>query len=135
MSEQSTTSPQKARPLAGSVGRNIGLVIALGVLVVVGWLTSGADFMNLDNMLVILRLASVIGVVAIGMTFVITAGGIDLSVGAIAAIAGAVACTRLVGAADEGAVTTAIMACTWALVVCVLLGLLSRLALHRGLAA
>ena len=34
-------------------------------------------------MLTILRLASVIGVVSIGMTFVIIGGGIDLSVGAI----------------------------------------------------
>jgi ribose transport system permease protein len=38
-------------------------------------------------MLTILRLASVIGVVSIGMTFVITGGGIDLSVGAIVALA------------------------------------------------
>ena len=37
-------------------------------------------------MLTILRLASVIGVVSIGMTFVITGGGIDLSVGAIVAL-------------------------------------------------
>jgi ribose transport system permease protein len=34
-----------------------------------------------------LRLASTIGVVSVGMTFVITGGGIDLSVGAIAALA------------------------------------------------
>jgi len=37
--------------------------------------------------LTILRLASVIGVVSIGMTFVITAGGIDLSVGAVVGLA------------------------------------------------
>ena len=37
-------------------------------------------------MLTILRLASVIGVVSIGMTFVIIGGGIDLSVGAIVAL-------------------------------------------------
>ena len=38
-------------------------------------------------MLTILRFASVIGVVSIGMTFVIIGGGIDLSVGAIVALA------------------------------------------------
>ena len=38
-------------------------------------------------MLTILRLAATIGVVSIGMTFVIIGGGIDLSVGAILALA------------------------------------------------
>ena len=37
-------------------------------------------------MLTILRLAATIGVVSVGMTFVITGGGIDLSVGAIVAL-------------------------------------------------
>ena len=37
-------------------------------------------------MLTILRLASVIGVVSVGMTFVIIGGGIDLSVGALVAL-------------------------------------------------
>jgi ribose transport system permease protein len=42
----------------------------------------------------VLRLAAVIGVVSIGMTFVITGGGIDLSVGAIVALS-SVWCTTL----------------------------------------
>jgi ribose transport system permease protein len=70
-----------------SVGRNLGLVIALVVLIAVGGVTAGDRFLSVDNMLTILRLASVIGVVSIGMTFVITGGGIDLSVGAIVALA------------------------------------------------
>ena len=45
-------------------------------------------------MLTILRLAAVIGVVSVGMTFVITGGGIDLSVGAIVALS-SVWCTTL----------------------------------------
>jgi ribose transport system permease protein len=49
--------------------------------------TAGDRFASVDNLLTILRLASVIGVVSIGMTFVITGGGIDLSVGAIVALA------------------------------------------------
>src|SRR5690606_32589154 len=43
-------------------------------------------FLDPANALTILRLASVIGVVSIGMTFVIIGGGIDLSVGALVAI-------------------------------------------------
>jgi ribose transport system permease protein len=67
--------------------RNLGLVIALVLLCLVGVITAGDRFASTDNLLTILRLASVIGVVSIGMTFVITAGGIDLSVGAVVGLA------------------------------------------------
>jgi len=76
-----------ARALSSPAGRNLGLVIALAILIVVGIATGGDRFASTNNMLTILRLASVIGVVSIGMTFVITGGGIDLSVGAIVALA------------------------------------------------
>ena len=74
------------RVMSSSVGRNLGLVIVLLILVGVGVYTAGDRFADVDNMLTILRLASVIGVVSIGMTFVIIGGGIDLSVGAIVAL-------------------------------------------------
>ncbi|WP_134740981.1 ABC transporter permease [Nocardioides sp. 503] len=70
----------------------------------------------------VLRNSAPVLLVALGMTLVIATRGIDLSVGAIAAIAGAVACTYIVGS-DEGAAGTAIVASTTALGVCVLLGL------------
>ena len=73
--------------MGSSVGRNLGLVVALVVLCVVGVATAGEQFASVDNALTILRLAAVIGVVSVGMTFVITGGGIDLSVGAIVALA------------------------------------------------
>ncbi|MPY79533.1 MAG: ABC transporter permease [Actinophytocola sp.] len=71
---------------SGPAGRNLGLVIALALLCVVGLITAGDRFVSFDNLMTILRLASVIGVVSVGMTFVITGGGIDLSVGAIVAL-------------------------------------------------
>ena len=74
------------RVLASSAGRNLGLVVALILLCLVGMATDD-QFASVDNALTILRLASVIGVVSIGMTFVITGGGIDLSVGALVALA------------------------------------------------
>jgi ribose transport system permease protein len=82
-------APQTAlgRIMASSVGRNLGLVLALVILMIIGVVTAGDRFANVDNMLTILRLASVIGVVSVGMTFVIIGGGIDLSVGAIVALA------------------------------------------------
>jgi ribose transport system permease protein len=72
----------------GSVGlaRNLGLVIALVILCIVGVVTAGDRFASTDNLMTILRLATVTGIVAVGMTFVITGGGIDLSVGAIVAL-------------------------------------------------
>ena len=60
----------------------------------VGVITAGDRFADLNNVLTILRLAAVIGVVSVGMTFVITGGGIDLSVGAILALS-SVWCTTL----------------------------------------
>jgi ribose transport system permease protein len=62
-------------------------VVALLILVIVGVATAGERFASVDNLLTILRFASTIGVVSIGMTFVIIGGGIDLSVGAILALA------------------------------------------------
>ena len=64
------------------------------LICVVGVVTAGDRFANIDNVLTILRLAAVIGVVSVGMTFVITGGGIDLSVGAIVALA-SVWCTTV----------------------------------------
>jgi ribose transport system permease protein len=69
------------------VVRNLGLVIALVIVCIVGVITAGDRFASTDNVVTILRLAAVVGVVSIGMTFVITGGGIDLSVGAILALA------------------------------------------------
>jgi ribose transport system permease protein len=72
--------------LAGPLGRNLGLIIALALLCIAGVVTAGDRFADVDNVLTILRLASVIGVVSVGMTFVIIGGGIDLSVGALVAL-------------------------------------------------
>ena len=80
--------------LRTSIGRNAGLVVALLLICVVGAITAGDRFTSTDNALTILRLAATIGVVSIGMTFVIIGGGIDLSVGAIVALS-SVWCTTV----------------------------------------
>jgi ribose transport system permease protein len=89
--DRGTTSPRSARGngrglLAGPLGRNLGLVVALVLLCIAGAVTAGDRFADVDNVLTILRLAAVIGVVSVGMTFVIIGGGIDLSVGALVAL-------------------------------------------------
>jgi ribose transport system permease protein len=47
-----------------------------------------SNFLKLENILNILRQLAPIGVVALGMTFAIISGGIDLSVGSLVALAG-----------------------------------------------
>ncbi|WP_426367162.1 ABC transporter permease [Streptomyces sp. E-08] len=67
--------------------RNLSLLGVLAALILVGGLTRPAEFLAGSNLQLVLTQASVIGVVTVGMTFVITSGGIDLSVGAIVALA------------------------------------------------
>lgn len=50
-------------------------------------------FLTATNILNMLRQLSINGIIAVGMTFVIITGGIDLSVGSICALAGIVACS------------------------------------------
>ena len=88
---------------AASPGRSLSLPVSrmqlqeyalVGVvllLIVAGAILEPDAFLSSDNMLNVLRQGSVVGVLAIGMTFVIATAGIDLSVGsmvAAAAIAG-----------------------------------------------
>ncbi|CAL9352797.1 ABC transporter permease [Streptomyces sp. Tu 3180] len=67
--------------------RSLSLLGVLAALVVVGGITAPDEFLAVSNLQLVLTQASVIGVVTVGMTFVITSGGIDLSVGAIVALA------------------------------------------------
>lgn len=70
-----------------SLGHSLGLILALVALIIIGVVTSGEQFTSVNNLMVILRQAAVIGVISIGVTFVITSGGIDLSVGSVMGLA------------------------------------------------
>jgi ribose transport system permease protein len=101
MTAASPTLPAEASgdPGAARAWRRIQLQEAALPAVVILLLVAGtiADrdaFLTRDNLLTVLTQTSVVGVVAVGMTFVIATGGIDLSVGsmlAAAAIAGGLA--------------------------------------------
>jgi ribose transport system permease protein len=62
----------------------IGPILALVILVVVGALMN-PNFLSAGNISNVLSRSAFIGIIAVGMTFVITAGGLDLSVGSMAA--------------------------------------------------
>ncbi|MDO6614804.1 MULTISPECIES: ABC transporter permease [Pacificibacter] len=62
----------------------MGPILALIVLVLVGAALNG-NFLSAGNVSNVLSRSAFIGIIAVGMTFVITAGGLDLSVGSMAA--------------------------------------------------
>jgi len=62
----------------------IGPLLALLILVVIGALLN-PNFLSANNISNVLSRSAFIGIIAVGMTFVITAGGLDLSVGSMAA--------------------------------------------------
>jgi ribose transport system permease protein len=74
-----------------------GLVAVLVAGVVFSPIVKGQNvFLTLDNFADIIRSVSVSGILAVGMTFVIIAGGIDLSVGALLGFSGIVLATTMV---------------------------------------
>ena len=80
---------------------NFAPLVALLVLFVISAVAS-PYFLQPQNLLNILRQVSYSGIIALGMTFVIIAGGIDLSVGSMMALVGALAIALLDRAVDHG---------------------------------
>ncbi|WP_417722993.1 ABC transporter permease [Salipiger sp.] len=62
----------------------LGPVLALIALVILG-ASLNSNFLSYGNVTNVLARSAFIGIIAVGMTFVITGGGIDLSVGSMAA--------------------------------------------------
>ncbi len=63
----------------------LGPILGLVVLCIVGT-SLNTDFATLDNAMNVLTRTAFIGIIAVGMCFVIISGGIDLSVGSMAAL-------------------------------------------------
>jgi ribose transport system permease protein len=85
-------APEPAPTLRARLGALERQEYALGIVVValfvVGAILKPDSFPTWDNVRNMLTQASVVGVLAIGMTFVIATAGIDLSVGSMVAAAG-----------------------------------------------
>lgn len=91
--------------------REFALLGVVVLLIVAGTLINDR-FLTSSNMLTVLTQASVVGVVSVGMTFVITTAGIDLSVGAMlaaASIAGGTVAESLTGAEGIGFLAGALL--------------------------
>jgi erythritol transport system permease protein len=77
-------------PRVSQVLFRLRAVIALAVLVIVFSVLS-SEFLTTGNLSILVKHAAINAILAIGMTFVILSGGIDLSVGSIAGLCGMVA--------------------------------------------
>jgi ribose transport system permease protein len=95
MSTTTAQAPGGRTPRSGRLALPAGLKLqeyalvgVIIVLLIVGAILKPDTFPTTDNFRAILTQASVVGVLAIGMTFVIATAGIDLSVGSIVAAAG-----------------------------------------------
>lgn len=85
-----TSTPTRARPaLPALLGRH-GVLAALSALILFGALRYDG-FLSAYNVFAVLGYNSMFGMIALGMAFVIMTGGIDLSVGSVAALASVVA--------------------------------------------
>src|SRR5215217_5482917 len=87
------------------LGPTTGAVIALVVLVVGNALLT-PNFATASNFWNVTLQVSTVLLVAIGMTLVIATGGIDLSVGSVMAVAGAIAAVTL----DRGIAVAVVLA-------------------------
>jgi len=76
--------------------RQFGTLIGLVLLCAALWILT-PHFLTVSNLVNIVEQTSINAIVAVGMTFVILSGGIDLSVGSIVALAGVVLGTALQG--------------------------------------
>ncbi|MFC4637752.1 ABC transporter permease [Deinococcus hohokamensis] len=85
-------TPTSSLPVSAPPGKGLlswigALGPLLGLLVLMLVATSlNPDFLTVSNLSNVLTRAAFIGIIAVGMTFVIISGGIDLSVGSLAAL-------------------------------------------------
>lgn len=81
-------------PIRAYFKRNLGVLIGLGLLCIITTLLTD-KFLTSGNITNILRQISSNALIAFGMTFVILSGGIDLTVGSIIAVSGAISVSMM----------------------------------------
>lgn len=111
----------------------LGPIAGLVLLCIAGALLN-PEFATLDNAMNVLTRTAFIGIIAVGMCFVIICGGIDLSVGSMAAlIAGAVILLmNRLGEAGWGSTIVVVLGMGFALLLGAIFGLAHGLLITRG---
>lgn len=96
----------------GKVLQEYGVLIAFIVLILINVVFPTGSFFSPENLRNLVAQSAYVGIIAIGMTFVILTGGIDLSVGSLVALCGAVGVLALNKVGDTGpAVVVCALAC------------------------
>ena len=116
--EHAESHGARAAALWGKL-HGFGPVVGLVLLCIAGTLLNG-EFATMDNGLNVLTRTAFIGIIAVGMCFVIISGGIDLSVGSMAAlIAG---CVILVMNKAAGSMGSPVMVVALGMLLALVLG-------------
>ncbi len=126
MSDAATTSATSPTPRREIDLRAVAPFVALAALLVFGALVN-PNFLGIDNLTNVVTRSAFIAVIAVGATFVISAGGLDLSVGSMAAFVAGTMILFLNAAPVEGAVPMIALAMLMALGVGALCGLANGL--------
>ena len=105
--------------------QKLGPVIGLLLIIVIISIMS-PSFLTLNNLFNVLRQVSINALIAFGMTFVILTGGIDLSVGSILALTGAVTAGMMSGGMDP------LLAMLLGVLLGVILGAINGLIIAKG---
>lgn len=78
-----------------------GVLVAFGLLMALSTWREGFDFLSFENFRTILNSNAAVGILAVGMTFVIVSAGIDLSVGSMVVLAAAIGVTVMNWASER----------------------------------
>jgi len=106
----------------------IGLVLAIvGLCLVAGWLSPG--FLTPNNLLNVVRQASVVGVAAIGLTFVVLVRGVDVSVAGVITVVATIA-TGVMNGSDANIPLAVAVAIVLGLAIGTFNGLLASRGVH-----
>ncbi len=116
--ESSGSNDAKSRRPRMSVQKFLqewGVLVAFGLLLAISTWREGFDFLSFENFRTMLNSNAAVGILAVGMTFVIVSAGIDLSVGSIVVLAAAIGVTTMNWAAgrewsEGGSVTLGVAA-------------------------
>ena len=112
---------------------SVGPALGLALLCVAG-VALNRDFASAANVLNVLSRTAFIGIIGVGMCFVITTGGIDLSVGSMAALIAGCVILFINAAAPflHSAVTAVVLGATLAVVIGAICGLAHGLLVTKG---
>lgn len=131
MTTDATTPASAPSPRREIDLRAVAPFVALAALLVFGALVN-PNFLGIDNLSNVVTRSAFIAIIAVGATFVISAGGLDLSVGSMAAFVAGTMILFLNAAPVEGAIPTIALGMMMALGVGALCGLANGLMTTLG---